>query len=118
MRRHPRRASVDSSSPRAWGTDDRSGFVGNHHDLIWQQEWAGFKLINKKILVYEDQLDRPQRQLGSIIIPPDPPAIENARPEQYYIDEQTFREQMDGTGRMQMDGTARLESNLQSGNTR
>lgn len=33
-------------------------------------------------------LDVPQRQLGVLIIPPDPPPIMNARPEQYAIDEQ------------------------------
>ena len=87
MRRHPRRANVDSNSPRAWGTDDRSGFVGNHEDMLWQYDWAGTKLIKKNILVFEDQLDKPQRQLGTIILPPDPAPVINARPEPYAIDE-------------------------------
>ena len=87
MRRHPRRARVDPASPRSWAADDRSGFIGNHENLCWQYEWAGSRLINTKILVFEDELDKPQRQLGTIILPPDPPPIINARPEQYDIDE-------------------------------
>lgn len=39
------------------------------------------------ILVCEICLDLPQRQLGTIILPPDPVAVKNARPEQYAIDE-------------------------------
>lgn len=113
MRRHPRRASVDPTRPRAWGTDDRSGFVGNHEDMIWQYDWRGTQLVSKRILVYPDMLDVPQRQLGTIFLPPDPVSITNARPERYAIDEQTYRITMDGTQRYQMDGTARLESNLQ-----
>lgn len=87
MRPHPRRAATDPSSPRAWATDDRSGFVGNHENLCWQFDWAGTGLVNKRILVYADELDVPQRQLGTIILPPDPPSIMNARVEGYAIDE-------------------------------
>lgn len=115
MRRHPRRARVDPTNPRAWATSDRTGFVGNHEDMQWQYEWAGTQLINKRILVYPEELDVPQRQLGSLILPPDPTPIINARPEQYTIDEVTFRRTMDGTYRVTMDGTQRVESNLQSG---
>ena len=61
--------------------------IGNHERLQWQFEWAGTGLINKKILVYADEYDTPNRQLGTIILPPDPEPIQNARPEQYYIDE-------------------------------
>jgi hypothetical protein len=88
MRPHPRRASTDSSNPRAWATCDRCGFVTNHYKLSWQFEWAGTQLINQKILVCEGGcLDQPQRQLGTIILPPDPTSIVNARVEQYFIDE-------------------------------
>ena len=87
MRPHPRRAATNPTSPEAWGTDDRSGFVGNKNNLRWQYEWAGLKLINKRILVYEDMYDEPQRQLGTIVLPPDPLPVMNARPENYAIDE-------------------------------
>ena len=87
MRPHPRRARTDPRSPRAWATSDRNGHISNHENLCWQFDWAGTGLVNKRILVSEDELDKPQRQLGTLIIPPDPVAIRNARPEQYYIDE-------------------------------
>lgn len=87
MRPHPKRAQTDPTSPRAWATDDRSGFVGNHEDTVWQYDWAGTRLVNTHILVYPDQLDEPQRQLGTVVLPPDPPSIMNARPEGYAIDE-------------------------------
>lgn len=104
MRPHPRRARTDSSSPEAWATDDRSGFIGNQRDLTWQTEWAGTKLINKRILVYQDSLDQPNRQLGTLILPPDPVPIMNARPEQYAIDEQpvSTRYTVDGRIRVTM----------------
>lgn len=114
MRPHPKRAQVDATNPRAWGTSDRDGLVGNHHKLKWQMDWAGVRIINKRILVWEDELDEPQRQLGVIILPPDPLPIINARPENYDIDEQTERVQQDGTARILMDGTPRIQSNVQS----
>lgn len=88
MRPQPKRARTNPQSPRAWGTSDRDGFISNHEDLQWQWDWAGKTLINKRILVDPTELDEPQRQLGILIIPPDPPSIRDARPEQYAIDEQ------------------------------
>lgn len=104
MRPHPRRARTDSSSPEAWATSDRAGWIGNQRDLKWQLEWAGTKLINKRILVYEDEYDTPNRQLGTLILPPDPVPIMNARPEQYAIDEQpvSARYTVDGRIRVTM----------------
>jgi hypothetical protein len=66
-------------------------------------------------LICPNCMDVPQRQLGSVILPPDPVGVLNARPENYTNDEQTFRVEEDGTPRVQMDGTRRVESNLQSG---
>jgi hypothetical protein len=71
--------------------------------------------MNTRHLVCPNCTDEPQRQLGSVILPPDPVGLLNARPENYTNDEQTFRVEEDGTQRYQMDGTARVESNLQSG---
>lgn len=87
MRPHPRRARTNPTSPRAWGTSDRNGHLSNHENLRWQWEWAGQKLVNKMILVSADELDKPQRQLGTFVLPPDPTPIMNARPERYDIDE-------------------------------
>ena len=87
MRPHPRRARTNAASPDAWGTSDRNGMVGNQKNLQWQYEWQGTKLVNQRVLVWSDEYDKPQRQLGTIILPPDPVSIVNARPEQYPIDE-------------------------------
>jgi hypothetical protein len=76
-------------------------------------EWGGTQLYNKRILVFPDSEDRPNRQLGTIILPPDPVPILNARPENYYVEEQTIRLQQNGQARYQMNGQIRLESNLQ-----
>lgn len=51
-------------------------------------EWGGTQLYNKRILTHPDFLDEPQRQLGTLILPPDPPSIMNARVENYSIDEE------------------------------
>jgi hypothetical protein len=103
MRRHPKRTSVDPDSPRAWATDDQSGFITNHDELRWQYDWAGTQLVNKRLLVHPDFLDLPQRQLGSLVLPPDPVPIMNARPENYPIDEeQDVRVTMDGSVRVLM----------------
>lgn len=43
--------------------------------------------MNTRVLVCDECLDIPQRQLGTIILSPDPVPLANARPEQYPIDE-------------------------------
>lgn len=88
MRIHPRQAEVNPSDPRAWGTCDRCGFVISHYKLSWQHEFAGTRLVNLRILVCSSCEDSPQRQLGTVILPPDPMPILNARPERYALDEQ------------------------------
>lgn len=71
---------------------------------MWQLDWAGTQLINKRILVSRDEYDEPQRQLGTIILPPDPVSIPNARPEPYPIDElwEQMMEASTGLGAMPM----------------
>lgn len=88
MRPHPRMAETDASDPRAWGTCERCGFVGNLFKFRWQLEWRGVQLYNTRHLVCEYCEDTPQRQLGTVFIPPDPPPLINARVEQYNLDEQ------------------------------
>jgi hypothetical protein len=87
--------------------------IRNQKDLVWQMEWQGTRLINKRILVGQDEYDRPNRQLGTIILPPDPVSILNARPEPYYIDEQTFLMAQDGQQLYAQNGQALLGDNLQ-----
>lgn len=98
MRKHPRRAQVDPQNPQGWGTSDQNGMVGNLAKMRFQHQWAGATIINTRVLVHEDELDIPQRQLGTLVIAPDPPPLVNARPEPYDIDEQpvSTRYTMDG----------------------
>ena len=88
MRRHPRRAKVDPMHPQAWARSDRDGMLGNLANMRFQWEYRGPRIINTRILVHEDELDVPQRQLGPpALLGPDPVPLANARPEQYGIDE-------------------------------
>src|SRR5262249_3712356 len=107
MRPHPRRARTSASNPEAWATSDRSGFVGNRKSLRLQVEWAGTQRVNQQVLVYPDEYDEPNRQLGTIILPPDPVPILNARPENYALDEQpvSTRYTMDGRVRVIISAT-------------
>jgi hypothetical protein len=114
MRPHPKRAAVNPRSPRAWATCDRSGFITNHEKLAWQFDWRGMQLVNLKILVAPDMLDKPQRQLGTIILPPDPPSIMNARPEAYSMEEQTNLLDQANMQLVGQDGIQLLASNVQS----
>lgn len=115
MRPHPRRARTNPRSPRAWGTSDRNGMVGNHENLQWQFDWAGIKLVNKYILVHPDELDKPQRQLGTIILPPDPVSLLQARPDTIEIDlEQTFLLDESGAQLFGQDGHALIAENCQA----
>ena len=61
--------------------------ISNLVDLQWQMQFRGLGLYNTQILVCVPCLDEPQRQLGSVILPPDPPGLLNARPESYPADE-------------------------------
>jgi hypothetical protein len=56
-------------------------------DLQWQQQWRGLQLMSINLQVGPQYLDKPQRQLGAIILQPDPPPLPNALPEPYAIDE-------------------------------
>ena len=86
-RPHPKKARTNPRSPRAFGTCQRCGFIGNVRDFETQHEWAGLQLISLNLQVCDTCLDRPQRQLGSIVLPPDPEPVMNALPESYAIDE-------------------------------
>ncbi len=114
MRKHPRRARVDPSHPCAWGTSDSNGMIGQHNKMRWKHDWRGNKIINLRVLVHEDELDKPQRQLGNLVLPADPPPIRYARPENYTIDETTQRMTSTGKMRLTMDGKVRIQSNVQN----
>lgn len=79
--------SVDQRYPRALGTCDFCGRIYNHDTLRWNFQWVGPKLQNQRFLVCNDCWDIPQEQLRTIVLPPDPVPIQNARPENYVSDD-------------------------------
>ncbi len=82
MRQHGR-ATVNARHPRAFAICDRCSALYNHDQLQWQFQWIAVKLQNIRLLVCESCLDKPQEQLRTIVLPPDPVPIMNARPENY-----------------------------------
>lgn len=84
----PKYARVDTQNPSAFAQCDRCSFWRNREDLVFQYEWAGEGLYSKQVLVCFDRCyDIPQEQLRTIILPPDPPPITNARPPNFAYEE-------------------------------
>lgn len=65
----------------------RSGFVTNLERMQFQLQYRGTGLINTEVLTFGKFLDQPQPQLQTIVLPPDPIGLPNARPEAYPSDE-------------------------------
>ena len=74
------RARISMRQPRAMGECDRCSRWNNHASMVRQFQWSGNALVDTGLLVCRDCADRPQQQLRSIILPPDPRPIINARP--------------------------------------
>lgn len=88
----PKYARVDTQSPEAFSMCDRCGFWYNRSALVFQYEWAGNQLYNTGALVCIEGnkcFDLPQEQFRTIILPPDPPPIVNARVPDFDYEEQT-----------------------------
>jgi hypothetical protein len=81
------RFRVDSEAPRARGVCDFCGQHWQHSALVWQFEWVGPRLQNQRFLVCPPCNDKPNQQLRTIVIPPDPVPIMNSRPENYVQDD-------------------------------
>ena len=94
------RAEVDPETPMAFATCQRCGCQTNLYKLSNQQEWAGQSMISTNLLVCDRCLDKPNPQLRTLVLPPDPTPILNARPEPYSIDETDFRTVTDGAKRI------------------
>ena len=87
-RPHGKYAAVDASNPEAFAECDRCGFWYNRSKLVWQNAWAGTHLYSLGLLVCQDRCyDIPQEQLRTIILPPDPPPVINARPPNFEYEE-------------------------------
>lgn len=85
----PKYARVDTRNPEAWAQCDRCGFWRNMSDLVWQDAWAGQHLYNTGALICRDRCyDIPNEQLRTIILPPDPPPVLNARVPDFAYEEQ------------------------------
>jgi hypothetical protein len=83
MRPHGR-AEISARSPRALGVCERCGFLYNLDRLAWQHDWQqGPRLKNLHHLVCPDCYDEPQESGRTIVLPPDPIPVQNARPEDY-----------------------------------
>ena len=92
MRPHGKYARVNTTDPEAFSVCDRCGFWRNRGDLVWQDQWAGNHLYCIQILVCKERCyDKPQEQLRTIILPPDPPPVLNARVPDFAYEEQTVR---------------------------
>lgn len=81
------KAFVDPYNPTAFAICSRCGSLYNRDKLDWQYQWYGNKLFNKRVQVCGDCMDKPSQFLRQVILPPDPPAINQPRSEPYSIDE-------------------------------
>jgi len=86
-RPHPKGARTNPRNPRGWSTCQRCGFIYNREKLDDQNEWRGLQLLSINLFVCKTCLDKPQRQLGTIILDPDPPPLPGSLPEPYAVDE-------------------------------
>lgn len=77
------RAYASATKPEAWGQCDRCNRTYLHKNLTFQKKWQGIQLANLFVLVCWECYDKPQENIRTLIIPPDPVPIMNARPEQY-----------------------------------
>lgn len=78
-------ARTDSKYPQAHAICDMCGFTYNLVDLKWNLDWRGPRLQNLRQLVCDSCQDQPQPNgQRTIILPPDPEPVRNARPE-YYV---------------------------------
>lgn len=64
---------------------DRCGGVFSLGDLQYQYEWAGQKLINKRLRVCQKCMDVPSNAFRTIRIPPDPVPVRDPRPQDYSV---------------------------------
>ncbi len=75
------RARLNRKHPRATGVCDGCGFWWQLDDLGRQFQWAGPGLQDLGLLVCPNCMDKPQEQLRTVILPPDPVPRINPRPD-------------------------------------
>ncbi len=89
-RRQAKHVNVDSSNPQAAAVCDLCGRWYQLVDLQWNYQWAGTSLFNTRSLRCCECLDRPNEQLRSIVLPPDPYPVLNARVPDFAYEEYTI----------------------------
>lgn len=96
---HPTgRGRVSSRNPRALAVCQRCGFTYNRSDLVEQRQWQGLQLQSLHIWVCKQRcLDRPQIQLRTIILPPDPLPVWMPFPEMFDAEVPSNMTTLDGT---------------------
>lgn len=84
---------VSPQNPEGAGQCDRCGRWFNLRSMTFQYEWSGTHLYNtgKFVCTQGGCLDVPQEQFRTIILPPDPPPLLNARVPNFDYEEQTAR---------------------------
>lgn len=92
-RRQSKYVRVNPQDPIAAAECDRCGRWFSRTDLVWQNVWAGTHLYATGALVCTtgNCYDTPNEQLRTIILPPDPPPVLNARVPNFAYEEQTVR---------------------------
>lgn len=111
---HPTgRGRVSARYPQALAVCQRCNFVYNRVNLREQYQWQGMQLQSLNLYVCDRCLDVPQIQLKTIILPPDPIAVELPFPEQYQREVPSYIQLMDGQAFTTMDGEFNLVGMMQ-----
>lgn len=77
-------AKLNPASPAAFAICDRCGFMYNHRDLRWDQQYHGKYLQKTGFLVCDSCFDVPNPTLRPIVLPADPVPVLNPRGEQMH----------------------------------
>lgn len=80
-----RNVTVDQDHPEALGVCDISGLLYMRRDLVRQMAWRGESLVWTGLYVGRDQLDVPNEQGRTPVLPPDPVPVFEPRVRQNQI---------------------------------
>ena len=75
------RARLDPTAPSAFAICDTCSFEFLRSDLYADKQWYGTRIQDTGYLVCDRCLDKPQEQLRTIILPPDPIPVSQPRPD-------------------------------------
>lgn len=80
---HNLKSPVSITKPRPVGVSDRNGQLYYLDEMVWQWQWSSDRLINLRILVGPDEVDKPAEFLRTPKFGPEPAPLPNARPTHY-----------------------------------